>query len=70
MKWTGTLAHQDVGTGAWVLTTSSGERLALYGTIPSELDGKKVKVEGEELDGMGIGMVGDRMVQVTKVHPG
>jgi len=69
MKWKGTLAHVDVGTGAWVLTTASGEKLGLYGDVPSDLDGRDVTVEGEELDGMGIGMVGDKMVQVRSVRP-
>jgi len=67
MKWTGKLAHHDLGTGAWVLTLSGGDRLALYGDVPRELDGKQVVVEGDEMEGMGIGMVADRMVQVRSV---
>ncbi len=68
MKWKGTLKHHDVGTGTWVLTTTDGSRLNLYGDVPAHLDGEQVSVEGDEVEGMGIGMVGDRMVTVRSVE--
>lgn len=69
MTLTGTLKHHDLGTGTWVLTDPDGTRWALYGDVPAGLDGKAVRVEGDELDGMGIGMAGDRMLQVRSVTP-
>ena len=66
MTLEGRLERKDLGTGVWVLHTSTGE-VALYGTIPVELDGATVEVQGERFEGMGIGMTGDPMVQVRKV---
>jgi hypothetical protein len=68
MKLTGTLRHHDLGPGAWVLTTGDGQRVALYGDVPAHLDGESVEVDGDEVEGMGIGMVGERMVQVRSVR--
>ena len=67
MTWTGTLTRVDVGTGAWRLVTSDGRTLGLYGKVPPELDGQQVVVRGDVLDGAGIGMVGDLLVQVRSV---
>lgn len=69
MTLDGTLKHHDLGTGTWVLTDGSGTRWNLYGDVPRDLDGKPVRVEGDELEGMGIGMVGERMLQVQSVRP-
>lgn len=68
MKWTGMLERIDVGTGAWRLVTADGRRLGLYGEIPADLVGRQVLVRGDVLDGAGIGMVGDLLVQVRSVE--
>jgi hypothetical protein len=67
MTLRGRLEHRDLGTGVWVLHTSEG-KVALYGKVPRELDGKQVVVTGEAIEGMGIGMTGDTMVQVEGVR--
>jgi hypothetical protein len=67
MMWRGRLERRDLGTGAWVLHTADGT-VALYGDVPGELDGKSVEVTGKTFEGMGIGMTGDPMVQVSKVR--
>jgi hypothetical protein len=67
MTWRGRLKHVDVGTGAWTLETQGGDRLALYGDVPRELDGQSVVVEGEQVEAMGIGMVGGPAVHVRSV---
>ncbi len=68
MTWRGRLERRDLGTGVWVLHTTDGT-VALYGDVPGELDGKAVEVTGQAVDGMGIGMTGDAMVQVDRVKP-
>ena len=68
MTWTGKLEFADFGPGAWVLRTDKGEKIALYGEIPRDLDGARVRVEGKELDGMGIAMVGSASVEVTAIR--
>jgi len=66
MTLKGKLQFVDVGTGQWVLKTSTG-KISLYGDIDSALDGRKVVVEGDEVDGMGVGMVSSRAVTVRSV---
>jgi hypothetical protein len=67
MNWTGKLEFRDLGTGAWLLHTSSGKTLNLYGEVPRNLHGRTVRVTGKTLEGMGIGMVGDAAVEVSSV---
>ena len=67
MKVNGRLEHHDLGTGGWLLHTKQG-KVALFGTIPVELVGQQVEIEGDELDGVSASMVGDRMVQVRSVR--
>jgi hypothetical protein len=69
MKLEGILRHADLGGGAWVLETSDGERIALYGDVPKTLAGKAVQVHGKLIDGMGFAMVGERAVEVSSVTP-
>ncbi|MEQ1503087.1 MAG: hypothetical protein ABMB14_12695 [Myxococcota bacterium] len=68
MTYRGKLVRVDLGTGGWVLETKSGEKIALYGDVPSALAGRQVHVDGDELDGAGFMMVGDKMVQVSEVR--
>jgi len=68
MKLHGKLRRMDVGTGAWVLETSDGELVALYGEVDAALDGKQVEVRGKTVDGMGFAMVGDRSFEVSSVR--
>jgi hypothetical protein len=60
----GKLERLDLGPGVWVITTDAGKRFTLDASVaslsvPEGLNGKRVKVAGDVLDGVGIGMVGD-----------
>lgn len=63
----GTLKHEDLGTGVWVLETAEGERLTLMGDVPAKLEGQQVSVQGKEVEAMGFGMVGGRTIEVQTV---
>lgn len=65
----GMLKSEDLGPGVWVLETSSGERIALVGEVPSSLAGRRVRVTGNAMEGgMGIGMTGGPMVEVSRIE--
>lgn len=66
-KYEGTLKHEDLGTGVWVLETGDGERLTLMGDIPAKLEGQRVTVQGKEVEAMGFAMVGGRTIEVSQV---
>lgn len=67
MTWTGRLVREDLGTGVWVLETDDGQRITLAGDVPAGLANKRVSVEGQKAEAMGIGMVGDDIVEVAAV---
>lgn len=67
MTRTGILSRLDLGPGVWVLETDDGERIALYGEIPPALTGRRVKVQGREVEAMGIAMVGNTAIHVQSV---
>ncbi|MEZ4316045.1 MAG: hypothetical protein R3F61_01005 [Myxococcota bacterium] len=67
MKVTGKLKFVDMGPGQWVLETATG-KVALFGDIDSALDGRKVVVEGDAVDGMSASMVGGDAVAVRSVR--
>jgi hypothetical protein len=66
-RWTGRLVKEDLGTGVWVLETDDGERMMLAGEVPAGLANKRVQVEGQVGDAMGIGMVGEQTIEVSNV---
>ena len=66
-KFEGTLKHEDLGTGVWVLELADGEKLTLVGEIPDKLDGQRVTVQGREVEAMGFAMVGGRTIEVSQV---
>ena len=70
MTYSGTLKRVDLGTGAWVLETRSGEKITLFGDVPSSLNGCSVEVSGKEIeDGASFAMmVGDTIVQVDEIR--
>jgi hypothetical protein len=68
MSWTGTLKHVDLGAGQWVLTTSDGKQVALYGDIPKGLIGQTVVVDGTTVKGMSASMTGEPAVEVERVR--
>ena len=46
MTFSGIARRMDIGTVIWVLESRS-EKVTLYGTIPLELEGKRVVVDGK-----------------------
>ena len=67
MKLTGTLSKEFFGGDVWVLRTDEGAQYQLNGSVPSSLDGKKVKVSAKRSKAQfGISMVGD-ILDVSKV---
>ena len=69
MKWQGKLERADFGPGGWVLRTKSGERIALQGEVPGDLEGRSVRVTGTAVEAMGFLMVGSKTVAVERVEP-
>lgn len=67
MQVEGKLERKDLGTGVWVVTTDDGRRFMLDGTVPEGLVGKRVRLDGDPVESMGLGMVGDAVISVTKV---
>jgi hypothetical protein len=65
-QWTGTLRYVDVGPGTWVLDTEEGT-LQLSGSVPANLAGTMVEVEGRPINAFGFGMVSDRSIEVRRV---
>ena len=63
--WRGRLERRDLGTGVWVLHTDDGT-LSLVGVIPPALEGQRIEVMGHEVEGMGIGMLGGAIVEVSR----
>lgn len=69
MSWNGTLVYRDIGPGQWILKTSKGD-IALFGEIDAALDGRKVIVEGDSVDGMSNTMAAGSAVAVRSVRAG
>lgn len=67
MTLEGRLKFEDLGTGVWVVETDDGRRYMLDGDVPQGLSGKRVRVDGDAADAMGIGMAGDAVISVKKV---
>ncbi len=67
MTLEGKLERRDLGTGVWVVATDDGRRFMLDGSVPEGLVGKRVRVDGDEVESMGLGMVGDAVIAVRKV---
>jgi hypothetical protein len=64
----GKLDFEDIGAGAWVLVTESGERFTLRGEVPSSLRGRRVTVKGKKSDdGFGFSMLGGDAIDVAKI---
>ena len=58
MRIVGKLVREDVSGGFWKLRSAGGDRV-LRGTIPAELSGQQVVVEGEpDEESFGIEMSG------------
>ncbi|TNE87407.1 MAG: hypothetical protein EP330_18240 [Deltaproteobacteria bacterium] len=66
---TGRLEFRDLGAGTWLLHTDHGEKLQLAGSIPAELDGKRVIVTGRRASLHGYGMAGGGGLDVERVEP-
>jgi hypothetical protein len=69
MTYNGTLKRVDLGTGAWILETGDGEKITLFGDVPSALEGCSVEVHGREIkEGASFVMMGGKMVEVSRVR--
>lgn len=68
IKITGTIKHQDIGVGVWILVSDDGETYELY--KPSDTlreNGLKVTVEGKIRDDiMSMAMVG-KILEIISV---
>lgn len=64
----GKLVRVDMGTGGWVLETKDGDKIALFGDVPVALAGRQVVVAGNEVDGAGFVMVGNRIVEIETIR--
>jgi hypothetical protein len=53
--WEGRLRFVDLGTGQWVLDTSTGARV-LVGAVPEAWEGRRVRVRGTQAGGFGFGL--------------
>lgn len=65
---TGTLRRSDFGAGGWVLEVPGGERYALDGLIPADLDGRRVEVQGRVVEAFGFGG-GEPVLLVESIRP-
>ena len=62
----GRLERRDLEGGSWVLVTAK-QQYTLVGTVPAELKGQTIEVEGDEDAGFGIFMQGPQL-RVTAVR--
>lgn len=68
MTLTGRVEKRDVGAGAWVLVTDDGREFELKAAGKTLQDGQTVQIEGHVAqDVMGVGMVGDFVIEVERV---
>lgn len=63
MTWRGRLEWRDVEGGTWFLRGSAS--YVLVGSIPRDLDGATVEVEGDEIEAFGIAMAGPQIAVRT-----
>lgn len=70
MTVTGTIVREDLGPGEFLLVTSDGHRYALRGGDDAlRSPGLTVKVEGQLVEAMGIGMTGNPTLEVARYTP-
>ena len=62
----GILVKADIGMGLWRLQSNDGTSIDLYGNIPKELKGKRVRVTGHKVS-MGIG-IGKMAIKVHDIR--
>ena len=68
MSFTGRLRRLDLGPGVWSLETEDGCRFVLDGTVPADLEGARVHVDGPVAESMGFAMTGDAVIQVSRIR--
>ena len=68
MRIVGKLVRENISGGFWKLQGAGGDRV-LRGTIPDELAGQQVVVEGEPEESYGVEMAGPVLI-VRSVRPG
>jgi hypothetical protein len=65
---TGRVEKRDIGAGAWVLVTDDGRQFELKADGKKLQDGQTVEIQGHVAkDTMGVGMVGDFIIEVERV---
>ena len=63
----GILQRLDFGSGGWKLICPNGDQYELVGNIPSDLEGKKVKVIGSQEESFGFLMSGLPQINVRSI---
>lgn len=67
MKLKGTIRHNELEGGHWVLEAEGGDHYQLVGKLDGLKDGMKAEVEGKvDKQAMGIGMMGAHF-EVSKI---
>ena len=70
-KFTGKLEYEDIGAGAWILVTESGDRYTLQGDVPSGMSGRTVTIKGRKTSGaFGFSMLGGDTIEVKEITAG
>ena len=62
----GKLTKLDLGPGVWVL--EADKEYVLIGEIPENLLGQQVRVTGQEVESMGLAMVGKASYEVQTIE--
>jgi hypothetical protein len=65
----GKIVKADLGGGAWILEADDGKRYQLAGKVPKDLAGRRVDVDGKEVEAFGFAMTGDPTIEINKITP-
>lgn len=63
----GRLERVELGSGGYALVQADGARHTLYGDIPANLVGRRVRVEGRSVQATGFLMTGDPAFEVVRI---
>jgi hypothetical protein len=63
----GILMRLEFGTGGWKLKCSDGTEYELVGDVPQELEGKRVRIDGVEVEAYGFIMSGLPQLKIKDI---